>query len=252
MKINKPLKIGGQIVLITALLGSIAAQAESPDWVHDSQRRVIGGDIIHWGTGESETSEVSLFKARQMAIKEIIEECGGLASKYITPRQQHVEPSFKGYRAFAKVSIEWSACDYGKKPAAKKDANFENQKIVESQKLYDQLLQAQTKWFNGDKTKEIETNIKDLVKAEQDYVLRKMDSLEDRVNDLENKRPIVQQIQQVRMPATSSQKKVCEQEVDALLFQLNLYSPHGNIQHPSMRPLFNQFLQKRASCAYLK
>jgi regulator of replication initiation timing len=230
------------------LMVSLTANAQPPEWTQETGRRVLGGDILHWGTGTSDTPEIALFKARQMAIQALMEECGGVASQEIVPRQQHVEPTGSGYTAFARASLEYDACERAKRGRAK-----ENPKIADAQKLYKELL------FG--KTSETETKVRELLGAELDTIRSMTSSTMDEVGTLRKeverlqlmvKQPVVQE--QVTLPATDSQKKVCWEEYSELQQELTILAGefNGNMADPSLVPKLNRLERKKALCQKLK
>lgn len=236
--------------MLLVMLVSVTAYAQAPDWTRDSERHVYGGDIVHWGTGEAPTPEVALFKARHMAIKALVEECGGVANKDIIPRKQYVETILGGYRAFATASLVFESCDYAKTKQGSEA--LVNPKIAEGQKLYDELL-------HGVKTEaKADVNIEDRIR---DYMKAGQSSREQEIGELRNEiekmkimihQPIVQE--QVVLPATDSMKKVCWTEYTQMQDSLTLAAAdhHGNMADPSTVGQLNQLERKKNLCQRLK
>jgi len=238
------------------ILVSLTAYAQ-PDWVTDTKRRVIGGDIIHWGTGRSSTSEIALFKARHMAIKAILEECGGFAHKEIVPEKRYVEKDIAGdYVAYAKVFISKQSCSYGQDKYPSKD--MENKKILEGQKFYDQLL--------GNTTPQEEEEIRKWILEENDRlwssVKSEHDSTQEQINYLKQelkmlkasiklqKRPVMP----LRVPATTPMKAMCWKKYQTLIDQAMMdAAPYGaNLAHPAARPMFNAAQREKQICLMME
>lgn len=240
--------------ILSSLLLLVPAIAFSgtPEWTQVTQREVIGGDIVHWGTGEADSQEIALFKAKHMAIRSIMEECGGFASKEIIPRKQHVEPTEKGYRAYAKVSIEWTACDRAKRPG--KDQ--ENLKIVEGQKLYDEILhgKALSPEQKALASKDIDEQLREVVRSEQDPITQAIGSLRNEIDILKQKVSQPKVIEQVRYPAVDSQKKVCWDEYNGMMTQLTMDAGdyNGNMAAPELQREFNAAMRKKTICEKLR
>jgi hypothetical protein len=184
-----------------------------------------------------------------MAIRSIVEECGGFASKYIVPRQQHAEPSMKGYRAWAKVSIEWSACDYWRSPT--RDKTQENAKIVEGQRLYDEMMRPKKAPESAAKT---EQQVRELIQDEQSSMREAIGDMKSDIEALKHRISQPQVIEQVNLPATDSQKKVCEMQYQSMMRDATVASvPYqGNMAAPEVRDQFNRAMQQAAICRRLK
>jgi len=249
---------------IVLMLVSLTAYAQ-PSWIHDTQRRVIGGDIIHWGTGQADTSEVALFKARHMAIKAILEECGGFAHKSIVPKQRHVEQHGSGFIAYAKVYIPAIACDYGKQ--GHQNSGRENQRIVTGQEFYDQLM-GNNHHQRYAAAKKVEARIYgwiqklnddfyENVKAEHDATQQQLNALKRELEllrgEMDIKRnPIVEA--PGRIPSSSAMKQHCWAEYRDInnYVRMKASAYYMNMAHPNVREYFNQAEMKKASCLRLQ
>lgn len=239
-----------RIVFFIMILGfSKVAFAEPPEWTQDSGRQVVGGDIVHWGTGDAETSEIAVFKARHMAIKTLLEECGGIANKYIVPRKQHVESSVSGYRAWALVSLDFPACEAAKKPGAHR---LENSKIAEGQKLYDRLLMTNK---DSDEAKKTEKEIRDLIRSNAEVVDEQIGTLRDEIETLraEIHQP-APQIVPVSLPSTNTMRVMCDAQYQAMRQRMAFHSAdfNGNMAAPELMEEFNEMEAQRSMCARLK
>lgn len=234
---------------------SLTASAQ-PDWIKDTKRRVIGGDIIHWGTGLADTPEVALFMARHMAIKAIIEECGGFAHKDIVPKQRHVESKGKRYKAFAKVFIPFDSCAYGKKPYA--NSNMENEKIVASQRFYSRLIgdiDQNEREFLEEWVKDENNRLWSNVKSEQDSTQEQINALQQEIQRMKDSvhlqnRPVAP----VYVPVKSGMKVLCWKEYQTLMDQAMMdAAPYGaRLNHPKALPMFNAAQRKKQICIRMK
>jgi hypothetical protein len=226
-----------------------------PDWIGDTKRRVIGGDIIHWGTGLANSPEVALFMARHMAIKAIVEECGGFAHKDIVPKQRHVEPQGTQYRAFAKVFIPFSSCEYGK--IRSPESWKRNVKIIEGQKFYDRLLgnvsgeEERVRQWVLDENNKLWSN----VKSEHDSTQEQINALQQEIERMKatihlQNRPVAP----VAVPVQNSYKVLCWKEYQTLMDQAMMdAAPYGaNLAHPAARPMFNAAERKKQICLRMR
>jgi hypothetical protein len=226
------------------LLVSTVAWAETPEWVNHPGRQVIAGDIVHWGTGDAATPDVAVFKARHMAIKTLMEECGGVASKDIIPRKQYVESEPGYYRAFALVSIEFDSCDRAKGPRGKR---FENPEIVEDQRLYQRLVFGNSE-DQARALQEIERSIKD-------DTFEKAAATEAQIQRLKNdvallRAQVENPVQPARLPSSSSMKLACKTQLRGMASRLTQHAAqyHGNMADPGLNNELGMAMDQRDLC----
>lgn len=231
------------------LLVSNAASAGAPEWVNHSERQVLGGDIVHWGTGDAATPDVAVFKARHMAIKTLVEECGGVASKDIIPRKQYVGSTESGYRAFALVSIDFSACDDAK--VSKKHS--QNPEIVEGQKLYQKLV-----FGNSDQQARALQEVERRIKEDAFERASENESQIQRLkNDVAGLRMDMEKAQEARREPASVQpsaKRRCKAQLQLLMNRITMHAAmfHGNMADPRMGNELGQAYQLKKQCAELE
>jgi hypothetical protein len=235
-----------KLKLAFLILVSSSAWAEAPEWVNHSGRQVIGGDIVHWGTGDAATPDVAVFKARHMAIKTLIEECGGVASKEIIPRKQYVDLVGRVYRAAATVSIEFSACDAAKGRNGKR---FENPEIASEQKLYNRLVFGET----DDQAKALQ-EVERRIKEDQFERASENESQIQRLkNDVASLRADMEARQEAaRAPAAQhSQKEMCQAQLTTLMSRITMHAAayHGNMADPRLGNELGQAYQLKKMCA---
>jgi hypothetical protein len=216
--------------LTALLLISTPAWADRPDWTFQTNRQVLGGDIIQWGTGSAKSPEVALFKARQMAIKTLIEECGGIANKDIIPRKQYVEDE----TAYATVSLSFDSCEQAKRG----DKRLENPKIVEEQKLYDRLL-------GMNEPSEAESQILKYVQSQNQDLRDDITRLNHRIDD---RAQFV--VLPVKLPATNSMKAMCLAQARNLRVNLQTKAIryNGNAAAPELASDYQAYQQQADMC----
>lgn len=226
------------------ILSSTTAWSRTPDWVQHTERQVIAGDIVHWGTGDASTSDVALFKARHMAIKTLIEECGGVANKEIIPRKQYVETDGQTYRAYALVSLDFESCQEAKGRYGKK---FENPELVDAQKLYRKLVFAE----HGNDLKllqEIERSIHDEMRdnaaAHEAQIQRLKNDVASLRADMEHPK------EPVKLQATGSMKLSCQAQLRMMSNSLTMHAAayNGNMAAPELNNEMGMVLQQRRLC----
>jgi hypothetical protein len=234
--------------VVILILSSTTAWAQAPEWISHTERQVIGGDIVHWGTGSAATSDVALFKARHMAIKTLIEECGGVANKEIIPRKQYVETGLDGYRAYALVSIDFESCQAAKGRDGQK---MENPEIAREQKLYDKLVFAELNPEKGnevDTLREIQRSIHDDM---QDNAAAREAQIQRLTNDIASLRADMEHpTQPVKLPATSSMKIACQAQLQMMANNLQMHATAygGNMAAPELNNEIGAAQQQRALC----
>lgn len=227
------------LLIIVNILWESQVYAASPDWTKETHRQIKGGDIVHWGMGEAHSAELASFKARQSAIAAIIDECGGIANKAIIPRKQHVESSGNGFLAYSQVSIDFQECDFAKTRLAKKD-QIENPQIAEDQKLYRELIGATPKKADlADRSERIKTQRID----------QKLNQISEQLSGI---RSTIQQQQQQQqqpkiIPATTSQKIICQRQAQTLLAQASLQAADHNGNMAGL-PIYNQLIAQQDLC----
>lgn len=235
--------------VILLMLVSVSAYAQqAPDWTRDSQRHVEGGDIIQWGTGEAPTREVALFKAKQMAVRALVQECGGIANKEIIPEKQYVEEKLGSFKAFATMSLGLTECIVTRRerlPEGKK--SHENPKLAEEQRMYDQLL-------HGKDDGALESRIRDYVNANVSSHDQEVGYLQNQINQLKTMITQPRAVEEVRMPASDSQKKMCWSEYEQMQNELTQDAAEygGNMASPELSRNFNKLERKRHLCQRLK
>lgn len=241
------------IKAVVALVGfPVLAFANSPEWINQSHRQVIGGDIVTWGTGEGSTSEIAQFKARHMAIKSIVDECG-IAHKDIIPWNNHVELSGNGYRAFAQISLTFQSCEEAKR--AKTDVQkqaLENPKLAQGQRIYLSFIAG--KHVNDDEL---------TIKAAQDRVdqywkqeaANQHDDLQDIKTEVQKLRAELamsrQPIEPIKIVATSSQKKICKIQARQMIQPIMMAAYQGNSGHGNLAnnpAALNQMMAQQDLC----
>lgn len=234
------------------ILSSTCSWAGAPEWVSQTGRQVIAGDIVHWGTGDAATPDVALFKARQMAIKTLIEECGGVANKEIIPRKQYVESEGDTYRAYSLVSLDFESCQAAKSRDGKK---LENPEIVEAQKLYRKLVFAEQQSSDTSILVEIEHSIRDDMRNTESEHKAEIQRLSDDISSLKEGmasqvQPVTIQVQTAKLPATSSMKLYCQSQYQAMMNTLSARSiPYnGNMAAPELGGELGAAQQQRALC----
>lgn len=247
--------------ILTALLTLIplTSYAQAPAWTANPGRQIVGGDIVQTSVGQGPTVEYAQFIARQSAIKALIEECGGVANKDIVPWSSYTTELPNGFEAWAQVSLVFVSCDYAKHNLSEIDRKrLENSKIAEEQKLYDNLMSAQ---LNAPKSMDDA-----LIKAAQDkveqYLKQQATTQHDDINDLKQQMAIMQgqlslmqrPIEAVKIPATNSDKKLCEVNLRHKMTRLQeLAGPkNGNMADPSMREHFNEAMFNMDICARMQ
>lgn len=242
------------LIMVNPADGKVA-----PEWVSQTHRQVVNGDIVHWGTGDGQTSEVALFKARHMAIGTLMEECGGLANKEIIPRKQHIESTPDGYRAYSLVSLDWDSCNQAKEPVAKQHPElFENQKTKEGQALYHQLLGGKAGVNDpSERTSEVEKRIKEFLLQEADIRTDELGILKEQIHRLEmavrqnqNPAPVIP----IKLPSMTSQKAQCQAEYQNMMGNLTMQAAdyNGNMAAPEMSREFGRAMQKKNICGRLE
>lgn len=112
-----------------------------PAWTKIHNRKVVNGHIIHWGKGEGYSIGVSSFKAENMAIQSLVNECG-IAHKEIKVFQKHSAKTRNGYSSWSRASLAFEDCQDGKKSAhrPKKRSKLESPSMKKNQDLYAKLL----------------------------------------------------------------------------------------------------------------
>lgn len=233
---------------ITAvILSTSPLHADDDSWIYHSERQVIGGDIIHWGTGVGESPEVALFKARHMAIKSIMEECGGFAHSDIIPRRQKVDISGGEYKAYAQADISFASCDEAKRGHGK-----QNPKIVEGQKIYDQAISRKLMPKEDPKDDvELIEKMHAFMRNERDGYNHRIGALQNRISELESKArgdsPL--QIAQRNYTTPTPAKQACLSQLQQMMYQMRQTAePNGN---EAYSPMFNSVMQQKALCQSL-
>jgi hypothetical protein len=129
------------LLITPAYAEDAPAPAPAPAWIYDTSRRMVGEDIVHWGTGEDTTADLALFRARHAAIKSLTEECGGIVNVDLIPRKQYATIENDKYRAYALVSLDFSSCNYAKTTDGQSQrAKIENKTTLEAQRAYEKML----------------------------------------------------------------------------------------------------------------
>jgi hypothetical protein len=207
-----------------------------PDWVHHSERQVMGGDIIHWGTGEAETAEIALFKARQMAIQAMVEECGGVANKNIIPRKQYADSEGGSYRAFATVSLDFQSCEAARERDGK---TLENPKTAEEQSLYQKML-----GLIRDPAPIPPAPVDDTASQQIGALKEEIDALRAEMRT----RP--QPLEHVRLPVTNSMKVYCQTQARQMRANLMAKAAdyNGNVMAQPLWGDFNAYQNQQALC----
>lgn len=230
------------------------AWAQAPSWTQDSERHVEGGDIVHLGTGSADTPDIALFKGRQMAIKMIVEECGGVANKDIVPRKQYVEEKTKGlYVAYSQVSLEIGSCEQAKHPSQAQ--RFTNKKIEEEQDLYDQLMNPKVT-DNKEELQKLEKKITSLINNDAELRDEQYRSLETQIEAMKERaslpRPVVVKSD---MPVYNTNKAACMLELKMMAHQLAVHMGPNNsnwFATPALTAEYNTFYSKGQECKKLK
>jgi hypothetical protein len=245
----KLVKIG----FVLGLLVSNTAFAEAPSWTRHTERQIIGSDIVHWGTGEADSSDVALFKARQMAIKALIEECGGIANKDIIPRKQYVESKAGTNVGYALVSLDFDSCQSGKGKDAK---NLQNPEIMKEQAMYDKLIGVKK---DTEEMKVLEKQIKDTIRSGNEIRQEQIGSLKNEIDYLRSKVEEQRQPAQVAQVAPSAgsndaAKQMCYGQYQAMRQQLMAYAQryHGNVASPALFNYYNATRRQKLMCDSLK
>jgi len=227
-------------LLILLVLASYPCFAEDLNWIHQTERQIISGDIVHWGTGTADSPDNALFKARQMATKSILMECGGFAHKDIIPRKSHVEDEGRGkWQAYAQVDISFTSC-----VEAKRGQGQENKTIIEDQKIYANMLK-------GQKEKMDEIEVQDMVNAH----LRSLsdaeghssgaDEEEEKFRNINKKRKQIMEQPQ----ASSSAKQSCYRRLQFEINQMRMQT--GSNGNEAYMPQFNGIEHQKEICASL-
>lgn len=244
----------GSLFLYTLILISISQTCfsqERPEWISQPNRVVLGGDILHWGGSRDVSEQVAMFKAKQMAIKSLLQECGGIAHKDIVPWDNYVERLDNGeFTVYARVGLSFESCQEAKGPNAKK---YENKEIAESQKLYSKLLSADMGLLEPSEKEKI---MEEVIKEAQDQYNSNAGHLEDRIRQLEAKLNAMKAPQVVlpaRLPATSSMKIACLKRLQQMEHILQMKAPaNGNFADPSVADDYNRYQIEASICESYK
>lgn len=217
-----------------------------PEWVDQSNRQVIGGDILHWGTGVDASAQVAVFKAKQMAIKALMEECGGVAHKDIIPWDKHVEQTREGYRAWTRVGLAFDSCDQAKGRNGKR---YENPEIVRSQELYTKLLSADMGLLKPEEKEKVLEDVRREAQRQYDrnqhHFENRLEQLEEKINAM--KHPTVEL--PAKLPATSSMKIACIKRLKQMEHVMQMKAPaNGNLADPSVVDYYNRYQVEADIC----
>ncbi len=243
--------------LLAVFLVSICSWAESPEWIKQTGRQVISGDIIHWGTGSDSSPDIAIFKARQMAIKTMIEECGGVAISII-PRKQYVESDRSFFTAYALVSLDFQSCEDAKGPNGKK---LENPEIREAQNTYKKIIfsDKKTEITIIHKSDEDLTSVKEAQQKIQSDIQEDVENRDYQIQELKNemaamKLRMVTPTQPVRLPATNSMKIMCESQYQNMMMALTLHSSayNGNMADPALGNELGAAMVQKQMCQRLE
>lgn len=159
------------------------AFAELPQWVQQNTRTMDNGYIVYVGTGVDQNLERARFKAKSMAVRSLVNECT------LPHRETRVEDFYDEnvegqHRSYAKVAIQYSDCDEGKRALAPDQIKkLSNRSLAEEQKKYDEILYGDPDQNHRDlvalgaKVTALSDSVdalkeqRDLAKAKQDIVL---------------------------------------------------------------------------------
>lgn len=94
--------------------GPQSASGSQPAWVHQPTRTVEGGYIIYVGTGDDVMADRAQLKAESQAVEDLANECS-FVPKGSRTEDRFLEPQGRGYRAYAKVAIEFADCEQAKR-----------------------------------------------------------------------------------------------------------------------------------------
>lgn len=233
--------------LILLLIDQTCFAQDRPEWISQPNRVILGGDILHWGGSRDASEQVAMFKAKQMAIKSLLQECGGVAHKDIVPWDNYVERLAGGeFTVYARVGLSFESCQEAKGPNAKK---YENQEIVKSQELYNKLLSADMGLLEPSEKEKI---MEEVIKEAQDQYNSNAGHLEDRIRQLEakiNAMKVPQVVLPAQLPATSSMKIACIKRLQQMEHVLQMKAPaNGNLADPSVVDQYNRYQVEASIC----
>lgn len=114
-----------QFIALCSLFPVLCICGEKPDWLFDYNRRVINGNIIHYGVGMGNSPSAAQSLAEGMAIRSIVLECS-LAHKNILISDRYIEQFRQGYRAHVRASLFFEDCEKAKQATGVARTNLES------------------------------------------------------------------------------------------------------------------------------
>jgi hypothetical protein len=235
--------------IIPLMILSLSVQAEQPEWTLNTNRQVINDSIVQYGKSWSDSSVMAQFQAEQMAIKSLVDECGGFYHKSIIVRKKYSESYKNGFTAYVQASIDYSSCEYGKTPHAKTNKDVESPTIKESQLLYMKSLTA-----DPDLKQEIINDLNRQNLANQEHI----NSIEKQVDELrELKNKNIQAnvvVTNVTINGTAAKKQECLEQYKELMrdAQIEAMDNGGNLAAGSAAPIYNKAMVKFYNCQKMK
>jgi hypothetical protein len=246
------------VLIINVSLPAIGSTSELPEWAKSQDRLIDGNEISHWGTGIGTSQEIAAFKAEFMAIRSVVQECGGYASKGIYVGKKILQQNGADiFVAYARAYIPFVECDYNKTPAAKTNKDLVNPKLIEGTALYNKYIQKsyESKDETG-KLKQLEFSIGKFLKKFEEENGKRLESLEKEVNSLKNlsrgHTTIIQK--NVHLHGDKAKYEECMEDYYELLSRAergsskNQGKDHGNLFGEHSRETYNEAVRKKYRC----
>ncbi len=257
-----PIKI---YFFISLLVGVAYADPSPPEWIHQQDRIVIGGDILHLGIGVGETPEVARFKSEAMSVRVLISECT-LAHRDIVIWDRYMEQKDGQYIAYTRAGLSFESCHEAKSARGEKRKQMSNSELINNQDIYSQLEGLNPSTFKN--SSDIKRNTKDIaiLKRQRLDNQNKIKALEEKIIQLEREKSdnksqtiVIKETKILydKAPANQARFEDCMQDYrqlmnDANQAALEIGNPKGNLASPGVYPKLNRAEAKLRYCQQIK
>ena len=149
---------------LVLLCGAAFADPSPPEWIHQQDRTIIGGDILHLGIGIGQTPEVARFKSEAMSIRALISECT-LAHRDIVIWDRYIEQKDGQYVAYTRAGLSFASCQEAKSARGETRKQISNSELINNQDIYSQLEGLNPSALKN--SEDIKKNAKDIANLER-------------------------------------------------------------------------------------